>query len=173
MMAAYFASEKPSYALNIFNPLASPFPTISSMKAYRTFDEAVEKIRLIHKDYSSEAYHFLHDAMDYSSSQLCNKEKKGHLSAEELYLGCCDYAIHEYGPLAPEVLAHWGIHKSSDIGNIVYNLIEIRVFAKQKSDSKNEFDNLPTLEYLLSIPFIITPENEKEQGNESKSKSKS
>ena len=40
------------------------------------------------------------------------------------------------------MLAHWGVRSTSDIGNIVYNMIAAGGLEKTESDSRSDFDNL-------------------------------
>lgn len=106
-----------------------------------------------HPEYAADAYAFIHDALTDTVQQLSKDGAPRHLSAEELYFGSCMFAIKTYGPLAGEVLYHWGVESSSDIGNIVYNLIEEGIFGKQKEDAREQFDHLPPIMDLLNRPF--------------------
>lgn len=51
------------------------------------------------------------------------------------------------------MLEHWGISGSKDVGNIVYNLIDVGVFGRQESDTREQFDNLQPLGELLDTPY--------------------
>ena len=42
---------------------------------------------------------------------------------------------------------------ASDFGNIVYNLIEVGIFGKQKGDTREQFDELPNLSSVLNAPY--------------------
>jgi uncharacterized repeat protein (TIGR04138 family) len=44
--------------------------------------------------------------------------------------------------MARTVLEHWGIHATSDIGAIVYALIDCHVLIKQESDSREDFQDV-------------------------------
>lgn len=123
------------------------------MQAPRSFDLAVQAIVARQPEYAAEAYHFIHESLNATTLQLSKDGAPRHLSAEELYFGSCMQAIKEYGPLAGEVLYNWGIENSSDIGALVYNLIEEGVFGKQKEDAREQFDHLPDLMDLLDRPF--------------------
>ena len=50
------------------------------------------------------------------------------------------------------VLAHWGVHSTSDIGEIVYNLIAAGDLEKTESDSRSDFDNLFDFETAFKAP---------------------
>lgn len=124
------------------------------MKERLNFEEAVAKILKKDERYSAEAYEFVRQSLDATITQLEQEKNSGHLTAHELYFGSCMLAVKEYGPLAGEVLKHWGIENCTDIGAIVYNLIDVGIFGKQNGDTKEEFDDLPDLMTLLDKPFI-------------------
>ncbi len=125
-----------------------------------SFEDAVDAILAKHPEYKAEAYSFVRQALDVASEHFHKSKEAPHLTAEELYLGACAHALEEYGPLAKLVLEDWGIHSSSDIGAIVYHLIEVGVFGKQEGDSREQFNRLQSLEELLNAPFELPEENE-------------
>ena len=120
-----------------------------------SFEDAVETILAHHPEYTAEAYSFMRQALDVATEQFHKESSSPHLSAEELYLGACAYALDEYGPLARLVLARWGIATSEDVGAIVYNLIEVGVFGKQEGDSPEQFDGLRSLAEILDAPYLL------------------
>ncbi len=119
----------------------------------QSFERAVEILTERYPQYTEEAYEFMRAGLDAASDRFCKDDKSPHLSARELYLGACAYALEEYGPMAAKVLEFWGIKSASDFGNIVYNLIEVGVFGKQKGDSREQFDELPDLREILDAPY--------------------
>lgn len=127
------------------------YATISGMK--NSFEEAVTELTKRHPEYAAGAYEFMRAGLDYAAQQYPKEGDNKHLTAEELYLGACKYALEEYGPLANQVFRFWGIHTSSDFGQIVYNLISVGIFGKQPSDSQSQFDNLPAPQDLLNAPY--------------------
>ena len=129
------------------------------MQRFRNFSEAVEAIMRDRPQYTREAYDHMIVAMDKTSEQLAKQENGNkHLTAEELFFGFCACAIDEYGPMAHAVLEFWGVRDAKDVGQIVYNLIEVGVFGKQKEDSQEEFDCLPDMKQLLRVAYL--PESE-------------
>ena len=119
----------------------------------QSFEKVIEILVERYPQYTEEAYEFMRAGMDSAADRFCRDDKSPHLSARELYLGACAYALEEYGPLAARVLEFWGIKSSRDFGNIVYNLIEVGVFGKQKGDSPEQFDELPDLQQVLNAPY--------------------
>ena len=65
----------------------------------------------------------------------------GHVSGGELCEVVRKLALRQYGLLAATVLSHWGICSTSDIGDIVYNLIAAGDLEKTPSDSRSDFNN--------------------------------
>jgi uncharacterized repeat protein (TIGR04138 family) len=66
----------------------------------------------------------------------------GHVTGQELCESVRSLALNQYGLLATTVLGHWGIRSTSDIGDIVYNMIASGDLEKTSSDSRSDFDNV-------------------------------
>ena len=66
----------------------------------------------------------------------------GHVTGQELCHAVRNLALDQFGLLASTVLAHWGIRSTSDIGDIVYNMIASGDLEKTPSDSRADFDNV-------------------------------
>lgn len=129
----------------------------------KSFEEAVDAIVMQHPEYSSDAYEFTRASLDNATEHFCQNRTNKHLSAEELYMGACAYALDEYGPLAWEVLHFWGMESASDLGQVVYNLIEAGIFGKQEGDTLEQFHHLPDLHHLLRSPYLPEEYPEKEE----------
>ncbi|MBW7996161.1 MAG: hypothetical protein FVQ81_06240 [Candidatus Glassbacteria bacterium] len=102
---------------------------------YDFLDELVDK----DTQYSKEAYVFVLDSLRNLIEAL---EEVRHVSGRELSDGCRRRALELYGPLARTVLEHWGIYRTDDIGEIVFNLIEAKQLTKTEEDSKQDFKNV-------------------------------
>ncbi|MDD5269749.1 MAG: hypothetical protein PHE80_01005, partial [Candidatus Omnitrophica bacterium] len=66
-------------------------------------------------------------------------EKPRHVNGRELSEGLREYAIDQFGPLARTVLESWGVTKTEDFGNIVFNLIKAKLLSKTEEDSIEDF----------------------------------
>ncbi len=66
----------------------------------------------------------------------------GHISGKQLLEGLRVIASRQFGPMAKEVLNHWGIYTTRDIGNIVFGLIEAELLEHSKEDSIEDFDDV-------------------------------
>jgi uncharacterized repeat protein (TIGR04138 family) len=86
--------------------------------------------------YRLPAYMFVMQGLEYC---IAKAGEKRHLSGQELSRGIAELANRQFGPLAQDVLAYWGITKTNDFGYIVYNLISIEVMSKTDKDALEDF----------------------------------
>ncbi len=114
------------------------------------FIKAVDVIYAKDSRYKPDSYEFVIQALHFAQKKL---KKQGHLSGRELALGMRDFAIEQYGPMAKAVLGHWGIHKTIDIGNIVYNMINAKLLSKTEEDSLGDFKDVYDFEEAFKNIF--------------------
>ena len=119
------------------------------------FTDAVEAINSKQESYDSGAYYFLKDALDFTGRRAMesNDGKHRHVAASELLIGFRDFAIQEFGPMASTMMTEWGVTTCSDIGSMVFELIEEGVFGKQDSDTREDFSEIFPLIESLEAPF--------------------
>ena len=110
--------------------------------------------RLLKEDprYTVEAYEFVRDALAYAHEVMHlgtsadggtpADESDRHLTGQELCEASRRYAIEQYGMMARVVLNTWGIRSTSDVGELVYNLINIDLMRKSPTDRREDFDNV-------------------------------
>ena len=55
--------------------------------------------------------------------------------------------------MAPVVFAHWGVHSTEDVGNIVFNLIHIDRLSRSDRDDPDEFRDVFDIERVLTDGF--------------------
>jgi uncharacterized repeat protein (TIGR04138 family) len=114
-----------------------------------TINDRIDSLAAARRRYESEAYHFVFHALDFILDQeereLRNRGQvpcpDRHVSALQLLTGLRAYAIEQYGPLARLVLERWGIYRTEDFGEIVFDLVEGRLLNKQECDQKSDFRN--------------------------------
>ncbi|MBN2302643.1 MAG: hypothetical protein JXN60_09020 [Lentisphaerae bacterium] len=105
------------------------------------FMDIVNEIRMKDSRYSPDAYLFVREALDHTSKTL-KKPSCGtgrHVTAQELLNGMRSYALQEFGPMALTVLKTWGIARTEDFGEIVFNLVEFEALGSTKEDKKEDF----------------------------------
>ena len=137
-------------------------------------------VQLLQEDrrYRFEAYVFMFEALHYAQEVLqmgaarpaeAPPEKAAdseaepperHVTGQELCEAVRRYALDQYGYMAKTVLNSWGIHGTSDFGEIVFNLIRTGQMRKTPSDARVDFDNVYDFDAALKEGFKITPPNE-------------
>lgn len=119
------------------------------------FAEALDSIVGHDSRYARDAYVFLRDALDFTTKQ--QKKIKGtnvrHVAGPELLEGVRQYALKEFGPMVLTVLESWGIHRTEDIGHMVFNLIDAGIFGKTDEDSLEDFKNVYDFDEAFVKPF--------------------
>lgn len=105
--------------------------------------------------YHRDAYIFLRDGLEYTQRILKREvgTRTRHISGQELLEGLREYALKEYGPMALTVLAEWGIHRSEDFGEIVFNMVEHGILSKTEADSRDDFRGGYDFEQAFRSPF--------------------
>jgi uncharacterized repeat protein (TIGR04138 family) len=109
-----------------------------------------------------EAYQFVREALTFAQDVMKKSEGKNkavageesaHLTGQELCEACRQYALQQYGYLAKIVLENWGIHSTSDFGEIVYNLIRIKQMRKSPTDRREDFDGIYSFDDAFQPDF--------------------
>lgn len=119
------------------------------------FEDAVDKIVAEDTRFARDAYHFLREALDFTQKQIGreNRGKVRHVTGPELLDGVRQYALQQYGPMTPTVLAEWGIRECRDFGEIVFNMVETGLLAKTETDSRDDFRKGYTFTDAFEKPF--------------------
>lgn len=119
------------------------------------FNEAIKAIRKKDDRFDSDAYVFLRDSLDYTVKKLRGDESEEHrhVCGPELLEGLRDYALEEYGPLAATVLENWGITRCEDIGDMVFQLIEVGAFGQSDEDDPAHFCGVFDFDDAFREPF--------------------
>jgi uncharacterized repeat protein (TIGR04138 family) len=65
-----------------------------------------------------------------------------HLTGQQLCEAIRLYALEQYGFMAQSVLKSWGLTRTGDFGEIVYNLIGIGHMRKTSEDRREHFDDV-------------------------------
>jgi uncharacterized repeat protein (TIGR04138 family) len=99
-------------------------------------EQLFEALRERYPRYAEAAYMFVLSSLNHVLQRL---PEPRHISGRELVEGARDLALERYGPMARSVLEHWGIHATSDLGEIVFALVEHGVLIKQDEDTRADF----------------------------------
>ncbi|MEX0938282.1 MAG: Minf_1886 family protein [Pirellulales bacterium] len=122
--------------------------------------------------YKLDAYIFVLDALRYAQEVLGlgtvppggaeesaegeESEVERHVTGQELCEAVRLYALEQFGYMAQSVLGHWGVKRTSDFGEIVFNLIDIGHMRKTPHDRREDFDDVFDFEKGLRQNFQIT-----------------
>jgi len=118
------------------------------------FREAVSQIVKDDSRYAPEAYEFVSKAVVFTMLSLSrDKSPNHHVSGQELLDGFRRYAIQEFGPMAGEIMKSWGFSNSTDVGNVVFNLVNSKLLGKTENDSLADFKSGLDFEKAFSEPF--------------------
>ena len=112
--------------------------------------------------YDAEAYVFLREALEYTAKTR-EKPLKGpghHVSGQELSEGFRDLALKSFGPIALHVLNDWGLYRTEDIGELVFNLVEAGELGKTEEDKRADFANGYNFETVFKKPYLPQAKDE-------------
>ena len=103
-----------------------------------------EKVLSRDTRYELAAYFFIYEALAFTQKLLGRDDPKldaaqRHVSGRELIEGIRQYAMQGFGPLAPTVFKSWGIRRTADFGEIVFNLVESDLLGKTDGDRREDF----------------------------------
>jgi uncharacterized repeat protein (TIGR04138 family) len=139
-------------------------------------------VELLRRDrrFQPDAYRFVFEALRFGQDELGlgqsaesddeddpeGSEEVRHVTGQQLCEAIRRYALQQYGPLAKQVLNHWGIRATSDFGDIVFNLIDVGQMKKTDSDRREDFDEVFDFDEGLQETFgAAMHESHKELGS--------
>lgn len=99
-------------------------------------DDVMARIRARGGRYDERAYLFVLATVEFLQSRLAVRR---HVSGAELAIACRDLALTQYGLLARQVLEHWGITRTEDLGRVVFTLVEVGLLVTQPGDREEDF----------------------------------
>jgi uncharacterized repeat protein (TIGR04138 family) len=125
-----------------------------------------EIAELVRRDprYSYEAYLFVYEALQHTQRLLGRKPRtapeeksdpESHVRGRELLDGIRDLALREFGLMARTVFHMWGIDRTDDFGEIVFNLVEAGLMYTTNEDSRADFHDVYNLDQALVQGYQI------------------
>lgn len=107
------------------------------------FWDVVDTIRAQRPSYRREAYGFVVAALGHTVDSLPAERQadpeRRHLSGQELLRGTVELARREFGLMAPTVFREWGVLASTDVGEIVFQLVEAGQLSARGEDRREDF----------------------------------
>ncbi len=114
--------------------------------------------------YTYEAYEFVFAALSHTQKLLGrvpSEDESGtpgpqyHVSGRELVEGIRELALREFGLMARIVFRMWGVNRTDDFGEIVFNLVEESLMSKTEQDCRDDFRDVYDLDQALVQEFRI------------------
>ena len=110
----------------------------------------MDRIRLHESRYDEQAYLFVLSALEFTQARL---DARRYISAAELANSCRDLALERFGLMSRIVLDRWGIRATSDLGEIVFTLVELGFLVKQPADTREEFAGVYDFEHAFDRDY--------------------
>ena len=121
-----------------------------------------------------EAYQFIRESLQYAhehlqlpdvahaseSADAASRPSPKHVTGQQLCEACRQYALDQYGFMAKTVLGNWGIRSTSDLGELVYNLIRIEQMRKSDTDRREDFNDVYSFDDAFEPEFEFAPRDE-------------
>lgn len=114
--------------------------------------------------YAYEAYQFVQEALEFTQRRLGRQRRpdkadevhpENHVRGWELLDGIRELALREFGLMARTVFRMWGIQRTDDFGEIVFNLVESNLMSKTDEDERKDFQNVYDLDEALVRDYRI------------------
>jgi uncharacterized repeat protein (TIGR04138 family) len=129
---------------------------------------------VVRKDprYAFEAYEFVFAALQHTQKLLGRQpppdpagappappDIQHHVSGRELLVGIRDLALREFGLMARTVFGLWGIRRTDDFGEIVFNLVASNLMSKTDQDNPADFHAVYDFDQALVRDYRIEIED--------------
>lgn len=112
--------------------------------------EIIEQLCRRNAKYAAQAYLFVLEALQRRMLEL---DAPGHITGPELAGSVRDLALKRFGLLARTVLEHWGVTSTSDLGEIVFLLVDHGVLTKQDTDTREDFEGLFSFDRVFEAEY--------------------
>jgi uncharacterized repeat protein (TIGR04138 family) len=113
--------------------------------------DVLTRLRAQDDRYDERAYLFVLAAIEFLQSRL---EVRRHVTGAELSWACRDFAVRQFGLLAPQVLAYWGVSRTEDFGRIVYLLVRAGLLSTQPNDREEDFAAVYEFQSAFGEPYV-------------------
>lgn len=125
--------------------------------------EFVEKIAALcrrKRRYRMGAYAFMQDAVlftiDLNTREKGSDQGRRHISGQELLDKIRQLLLLKYGPMARQVLDYWGVAKTEDFGEIVFDMVALELLSVNPEDNIDDFAHGYDFEDAFVKPFQVS-----------------
>jgi uncharacterized repeat protein (TIGR04138 family) len=105
-----------------------------------------------------QAYLFINDALTVAQEAFGREKRddaESHILPRQLLDGVRLLGQRRYGLMAPTVLRHWGIQSTTDVGRIVFEMIELGQMRKSDQDQFSDFIDVFSFEEAFDHQYLI------------------
>lgn len=111
--------------------------------------------------YPVEAFNFVREGLSYTMNRVhenaeARESHDRHVNGQQLCLGLRDFAIEQYGLLAPTVLQHWSVQRTDDFGRIVFAMIDAGIMKSSHEDTLEDFRAIYDFSEAFSREQLLT-----------------
>ncbi|HJO10243.1 MAG TPA: Minf_1886 family protein [Verrucomicrobiota bacterium] len=139
------------------------------------YNEMLDLILSKDERYARDAYHFVREGLDFTQlkmAKMSGAKEPQHVSGQELTDGMRQFALETYGPMAKLLLNEWGIRRTEDFGEIVFNLVDNNLLAKTDNDTRKDFVAGFDFEDAFTTPYLPVAKPKKKPSKSPKKKTK-
>lgn len=97
----------------------------------------------------------------FGGSRALREKFNRHVGGDDLSWGLREYALEQWGILAPSVLKSWGIRCTMDYGRMVFVLVENGLLQKQPEDNIEDFKDVYDFDRAFTDSYKISFSNPK------------
>ena len=142
-----------------------------------TVEQTVAYLTLLERDkrFKLASYEFINEVAERAAMSGIGefKETEGeeddetepdvdmHVTGQQLCRVAVEHAVDQFGLMARVTLDNLGFHTTEDIGDAVYNMIDVGLMAKTSGDSREDFDGVFDLGAELDAEFQFAYEGRK------------
>jgi len=96
----------------------------------------VSKILEEDSRYHADSYEFVMEALSFAQKKF---KRSKHVNGYEFLEGIKGLLMRKFGPMTLPVLDYWGIKKTDDFGNIVFNLEKYKIITRDRQGQYETF----------------------------------
>ena len=123
------------------------------------YEQRLKALSQTRGGYPVAAYRFVTKAVAFTVQHRREEQSEGgrHISGQELLEGIRQFALEQFGPLALDVFADWGITKTEHFGEIVFSLVQHNLLGASEEDSIEDFADGYDFRQVFLRPFAAPP----------------
>jgi len=118
--------------------------------------DTIKKLRDLVRErgrFALEAYLFLYQSLEHSQKLVGERR---HVSGAELLEGIRALAIEQFGPLTLMVFEAWGLRRTDDVGEMIFDLVDRGLMGKTDEDKPEDFQGVYDFHEVFAPDQLVT-----------------